>query len=234
MKARAWTRNLAGRISVDRRSRRRTPRDLGWQVDGLDDVVVAGLDGALQCRVGAPQLLADVEALGQDLDQAELDHNVRVSALLHVVSATSDTQTRAHIDRLLDGAGRVDDQLLAGFGRIGRDLERGDLDRIGRQAAAVGSSACVQAGGRVATHSMKSHDVAVWTPPSSPVTCRATSPKRAGDSAKLGAASVGAMDRARASAAPASDWVRMVAGRVRVIAASPGGRDAASNATSLT
>lgn len=117
------------------------PRDLARQLDGLGDGVLARLDGALELGVGLAELLADVEALVEQLDEAELDRHVGVGAVLRATQRGSalprlvtPSRCAAHNDGLLHGAAGVDRQVLAGLGRIRVDVERLDLYDIRRQA----------------------------------------------------------------------------------------------------
>lgn len=72
----------------------RTWRDLLGQLDGLDNGVCVRVDRALDGRVGGLRLLADVEALLQELDKADLDGHVCVCARLQQIQSACEGRTR--------------------------------------------------------------------------------------------------------------------------------------------
>lgn len=197
-----------------RRARGPTPRNLGGESDGLLDGVLSGLNGALKSRVGivavkvdhwgqressqwgragrgkGVQLLADVESLGQQLDEAKLDDHIGVGSLLEyrkpsvwlrrasppaarLTSTNSLTVPEALMVRFLPGTGGsgLISRLLIWITSVGSPAEER------RKRSQWGPlSAC---GGRAnSPQSTQSHRVAVCTPPSLVPTCeRAPAPQ---------------------------------------------------------
>jgi len=97
-------------------------RDLGGQLDGLNYLVLVGDDGALQSGVCSGKLLADIEPLGEELDQAQLDDDIGVGPIR---------------DETGSGPGGVDGQVVSGLWWVRLELDRLDLDHIRRFSAVV-------------------------------------------------------------------------------------------------
>ena len=95
------------------------------------------------------RLLADVEALLEELDKADLDGHVCVCSRL-----SSDRETRqshvgsrqarvAYVELLLHDTGRGDGDVLAGLGRVWRNLNGLDLHGVLWSACIPNKSAIV-------------------------------------------------------------------------------------------